>query len=87
VARPRTEILEGLRWLAGHSAVRTLVVVILTFNVTWGAAWSVLVLWAQERLHAGEFEYGLLKADTFAAISPKGCVGWSATPRCEPWPW
>ena len=66
VARPRTEILEGLRWLAGHSAVRTLVVVILTFNVTWGAAWSVLVLWAQERLHAGEFEYGLLITATAA---------------------
>lgn len=64
VARPRTEILQGLRWLARHSAVRTLVLVILTFNITWGAAWSVLVLWAQDRLHAGEFEYGLLISAT-----------------------
>lgn len=64
VARPRTEILEGLRWLARHSAVRTLVLVILTFNITWGAAWSVLVLWAQDRLRAGEFEYGLLISAT-----------------------
>jgi len=66
VAKPRTEIVEGLRWLAGHSGVRTLVIVILTFNVTWGASWSVLVLWAQERLHAGEFEYGLLITATAA---------------------
>ncbi|MEQ6903509.1 MFS transporter, partial [Nocardioides sp. YIM 152588] len=42
----RRDIAEGLRWLWGHAAVRTLTLVILAFNFTWGAAWSVLVLYS-----------------------------------------
>ena len=33
---------------------------ILIFNVTWGAAWSVLVLYARERLGLGAVGFGLI---------------------------
>jgi MFS family permease len=54
------DIVEGIRWTAHHAAVRTLVLTILIFNVTFGAAWSVLVLYAQERLGLGAIGFGLL---------------------------
>ena len=40
------EMAEGLRWLLGHPPMRTLALTILAFNITFGAAWSVLVLYA-----------------------------------------
>ena len=40
------DIAEGFRWVRHHPAVRTLVLTIFIFNITWGAAWSVLVLYA-----------------------------------------
>ena len=43
-----------------HAAIRTLVLTIVTFNVTFGAAWSVLVLYSLERLGMGEVGFGLL---------------------------
>jgi predicted MFS family arabinose efflux permease len=60
VSHLRKDIAEGMRFLWGHAAVRTLAITIVTFNVTFGAAWSVLVLYAIERLHAGEVGFGLL---------------------------
>jgi predicted MFS family arabinose efflux permease len=56
----RKDIREGLAWVRHHAAVRTLVLTIVTFNVTFGAAWSVLVLYSLERLHMGEIGFGLL---------------------------
>ncbi|KGN36760.1 MFS transporter [Knoellia subterranea] len=56
----RHDILEGLRWIRGNHAVRTLSIVIFVFNLTWGAPWGVLVLWAQERLGVGPVGFGLL---------------------------
>jgi MFS family permease len=56
----RRDIVDGLRWLMGHAPVRTLALVILAFNITWGAAWSVLVLYSLDRLHMGEVGFGLL---------------------------
>lgn len=53
-------ILEGLRWTMHHPAVRTLVLTILIFNITFGAAWSVLVLYATQRLGLGAVGFGLL---------------------------
>lgn len=53
-------IREGLHWLRRNPPVRTLVIVILVFNVTWSAPWSVLVLYATEHLHMGEVGYGTL---------------------------
>lgn len=54
------DIAEGVRWVVGHAAVRTLVLTILIFNITFGAAWSVLVLYADQRLGLGPVGFGLL---------------------------
>ncbi len=56
----RSEVKEGFRWLMGHPPIRTLALIILSFNITWGAAWSVLVLYALHRVHIGEVGYGLM---------------------------
>jgi MFS family permease len=56
----RAETLEGIRWLLGHPPMRTLALTIVTFNVTYGAAWSVLVLYAGDRLGMDEVGFGLL---------------------------
>jgi predicted MFS family arabinose efflux permease len=60
------DIVEGVRWLMHHDAVRTLALVIVAFNVTFGAAWSVLVLYALDHLHMTEVGFGLLS--TSAAV-------------------
>lgn len=67
----RQDIAEGFRWVRHHAAVRTLVLTIFTFNITFGAAWSVLVLYATRRLGMGELGFGLLT--TIAAAG--GLVG------------
>jgi len=64
-ARPHP-IREGLRWLRGNPPVRTLVLIILVFNVTWAAPWSILVLYATKHLGLGAVGYGALT--TSAAI-------------------
>jgi predicted MFS family arabinose efflux permease len=56
----RQEIGEGLRWTMRHAAVRTLILTILIFNVTFGAAWSILVLYADRQLGLGAIGFGLL---------------------------
>ncbi|MCF6735768.1 MFS transporter [Blastococcus sp. KM273129] len=58
------EIVEGLRWTWGNGPVRTLTITIVTFNVTYGAAWSVLVLYATDRLALGAIGFGLLSTVT-----------------------
>ena len=70
-SRVRREIAEGFRWLWGNAAVRTLSITIVTFNVTYGAAWSVLVLYAIERLRTGEVGFGLLST----AVAVGGLLG------------
>jgi MFS family permease len=60
----RQDIAEGMRWLVGHRAVRTLALVIVTFNVTWAAPMSVMVLWAQERVGVDAAGYGFLTTAT-----------------------
>ena len=54
------DIAEGIRWLWRNPPVRMLVIIILTFNVTWAAPWSILVLYATEHLGMGPVGYGLL---------------------------
>ena len=56
----RHDIAAGFGWVRHHAAVRTLVLTIFTFNITFGAAWSVLVLYATQRLGVGEIGFGLL---------------------------
>lgn len=62
--RIRSDIRQGVRWLMGHPPVRTLALTILSFNITWGAAWSVLVLYALHHLHMSKVGYGLLTTST-----------------------
>jgi MFS family permease len=71
------EVAEGFRWLWRHAAVRTLAVTVVTFNVTYGAAWSVLVLYADRRLDAGEVGFGLLtSAIAVGGVLATGAYGW-----------
>jgi predicted MFS family arabinose efflux permease len=70
-ARVRDDIREGWRWLWAHPAVRTLAITIFTFNVTFGAAWSVLVLYARERLGMGPLGFGLITT----AMAAGGLLG------------
>jgi predicted MFS family arabinose efflux permease len=56
----RHDIAEGIGWTRNHPAVRTLVATIFIFNITFGAAWSVLVLYAIQRLGLGPVGFGLL---------------------------
>ncbi|MGN6576948.1 MAG: MFS transporter [Nocardioides sp.] len=56
----RHDVAEGMRWLWGHAPVRTLALTLTAFNVTFGAAFSVYVLYAHERLGLGEVGFGLL---------------------------
>ncbi len=62
----RRDVAEAFRWTIHHAAVRTLSLTILIFNVTLGAAWSILVLYAQQRLGLGAIGFGLLT--TISAI-------------------
>ncbi|MFL6239738.1 MAG: MFS transporter [Actinomycetes bacterium] len=59
-AKLRRDIATGFGWAMRHPAIRTLVLTILTFNITFGAAWSVLVLYAEQRLGLGSVGFGLL---------------------------
>jgi len=70
-ARVREDIREGWRWLWAHPAVRTLAITIFTFNVTFGAAWSVLVLYARQRLGMGAVGFGLITT----AMAAGGLLG------------
>jgi predicted MFS family arabinose efflux permease len=71
------DVVEGVRWVLHHAAVRTLVLTIFIFNITFGAAWSVLVLYALRRLGLGEVGFGLLT--TFGAaggLAATASYGW-----------
>ena len=63
-SRVGLDVVEGFRFTWGNAAVRTLTLAIVTFNVTFGAAWSVLVLYATERLGLGAVGFGLLSTVT-----------------------
>ena len=56
----RQQTKEGALWLWRHPPVRTLALMITFFNVTYGAAYGVYVLYAQERLGLGEVGFGVL---------------------------
>ncbi len=75
----RAEMVEGIRWLMAHPPMRTLALTIFTFNITYGAAWSVLVLYAGERLGMDEVGFGLLTT----AVAIGGVVGIASYGRLE----
>ena len=75
----RADLAEGVRWLLRHPPMRTLALTIFAFNVTFGAAWSVLVLYAQERLAMSDVGFGLLTT----AVGIGGLIGTVAYGRLE----
>lgn len=77
--RMRQEMGEGLRWLWGHLPLRVLAITIIAFNVTFGAAWSVLVLYSSERLGLGHLGFGLITS----ASALGGLVGAASYGRLE----
>jgi MFS family permease len=79
IASVRHDLAEGYRWLIAHPPMRTLAVTVIAFNVTFGAATSVLVLYAGDRLHMDSVGFGLLT--TASAIG--GIVGTAAYSRLE----
>jgi MFS family permease len=58
------DVVEGFRFTWRNAAVRTLTLAIVTFNITFGAAWSVLVLYATQRLSLGAIGFGILTTVT-----------------------
>jgi len=75
----RAAMAEGLRWLIAHPPMRTLALTIFAFNVTFGAAWSVLVLYASDRLGMDEVGFGLLTT----AMAVGGIIGTTSYGRLE----
>jgi predicted MFS family arabinose efflux permease len=76
-SRLRHDIAEGFRWVRHHAAVRTLVLTIFTFNITFGAAWSVLVLYATRRLGLGEVGFGLVTTvSAVGGLAGTASYGW-----------
>jgi MFS family permease len=68
------DLADGFRWLRTNPPMRTLALTIVAFNVTFGAAWSVLVLYAGDRLGMDSIGFGLLT--TASAIG--GIIGTAA---------
>ncbi len=73
------EIADGARWLWRHPPVRALALTIFSFNVTYGAAFSVYVLLAKERLGLTDLGFGLL----LTAPAVGGLVASAAYPALE----
>lgn len=72
-----TDIAEGLRWLWQNPPVRTLVMIILVFNITFAAPWGVLVLYATEHLRMGPVGFGALTtASAVGGMLAVGSFGW-----------
>jgi MFS family permease len=76
-SRVRDEIRQGWRWLWAHHALRVLAITIFTFNITFGAAWSVLVLYARERLGMDALGFGLITtAMAVGGLAGTASYGW-----------
>jgi len=73
------DLADGYRWLRHHPPMRTLALTVIAFNVTFGAATSVLVLYAHDRLGMDSVGFGLLT--TASAIG--GIVGTGAYSALE----
>jgi predicted MFS family arabinose efflux permease len=74
-----TDLVEGFRWLRGHPPMRTLALTIFAFNVTYGAAWSVLVLYSRDRLGMDSVGFGFRTT----AIAIGGIIGTTSYGRLE----
>ena len=71
------DVVEGFRWVRHHAAVRTLVLTLTIFNLTFGAAWSVLVLYATERLGLHAVGFGLITTvGAVGGLAGTAAYGW-----------
>lgn len=75
----RAEMVEGVRWLMANPPMRTLALTIVAFNITYGAAWGVLVLYASDVLGMNAVGFGLLTT----AVAIGGIIGTAAYGRLE----
>lgn len=65
------EVVDGLRWLRGHSYLRAITVWGGVFNIGSTASFSLLVLFALEILDTGDVGYGVL----LSVVAVGGLVG------------
>lgn len=75
----RREMAEGVRWLSSNAPIRVLALTIFAFNVTFGAAMAVYVLYVTEHIGLDDVGYGVLI--TISAVG--GLVGSAIYPRLE----
>lgn len=85
-ARLRSEIAEGVRWLARHRFLRTLAVTLGVMNLTMAGVMAVMVLVAYERLGLTPFQYGLFNAayavgGVTASLLAHRLIGWAGPGR------
>ena len=70
----RTQIIEGLRWLAGHRLLRVVAVLLGVYNFANQMGQAILVLLATQTLHLGTRGYGFLLAATAVGSVAGGLV-------------
>lgn len=75
----RSRLMAGARWLRGNAPVRRLAIVIALFNLSFGATYSILVLYALERLGLDAAGFGLL----LSASAVGGLFGAAVYERLE----
>jgi MFS family permease len=73
----RTQIAEGLRWLARHRLLRVVAVLLGVYNFANQMGQAILVLLATQTLHLGTRGYGFL----LAATAVGSVVGGLVAPR------
>ncbi len=71
------ELKQGIDWLRGHRLILRLAIMLGLLNACYTAAFTVLVLFAQEILHLDSFGYGLL----LSAGAAGGVLGGLVAPR------
>jgi len=73
----RADVIEGVKWLWRNPPVRTLTLTVVLFNLTFGAMWPLLVLYARDRLGLDEFGFGLLlSASAVGGMLGSATYGW-----------
>src|SRR5208282_5917010 len=77
----RTQIAEGLRWLAGHRLLRVVAVLLGVYNFGNQMGQAILVLLATQTLHVSARGYGFLLAATAVGSVAGGLVNPRLTRR------
>jgi MFS family permease len=75
----RADIAVGVRWLWREPTIRMMAVALCLMNVTLTAGFSIMVLYARDRLGMGDIGFGLL----LSASAVGGVFGAMAAPRLQ----